>query len=502
MFLVIQAKLGEGRSKVKKGVFNKLLLIAFGVAAAIFLLEIGLRIAAFFYCKTSFSKEVVYKNNKSSPVILCVGDSFTAGLGAPPGKDYPSRLKNILQKNNLDKGITVINRGVIAQNTYELLCKLPADIYSTKPDIIVILSGLNNTWKFYGYEESNNVFFYYDIFQKSKVCKLLSFLTFKIKNTINNYFSKQDSNKESCVLFNASKAKDGGIIPNGALSSLNSSEHIENSNYKWCKEEKGNSFTDELAEPVYCKKLGNYYSQKKDYELAVKNLYKSLKSNLKNGKIYNKLGHIYTYHISDYDKALQAYTDGISADKNFFYNYDDLARIYYDHGEYKQSLEIIMKAGKKYKSMRRIPSILKQIYMQHQDDDQIKELINKHYNKNSIISNYLKLLEKQSKEKETFLNWCKKNFEKIIALCHDENIRLIFQTYPAESGDINRVIELIAREYDIPLVNNFEIFNKLHSETENIDSYFIEDGHCSALGYELMAENVYETLKKYGYLKN
>jgi len=85
--------------------------------------------------------------------VACVGDSITQGVGAEPGKSYPSQLQALL-----GAGYTVGNFGVSGRT---LLSKgdLPyvrekryQEALAIEPDVVVIMLGTNDTkpqnWKF------------------------------------------------------------------------------------------------------------------------------------------------------------------------------------------------------------------------------------------------------------------------------------------------------------------------------------------------------------------
>lgn len=68
--------------------------------------------------------------------ILAVGDSLTAGSGAPKGADYPAQLAQIL-------GRKVINGGVSGDTSAQALARLPA-LLVQKPKLVVVSIGGND----------------------------------------------------------------------------------------------------------------------------------------------------------------------------------------------------------------------------------------------------------------------------------------------------------------------------------------------------------------------
>ena len=68
--------------------------------------------------------------------IWAVGDSLTAGFGAPKGADYPAQLAQIL-------GRKVINGGVSGDTSAQALARLPA-LLVQKPKLVVVSIGGND----------------------------------------------------------------------------------------------------------------------------------------------------------------------------------------------------------------------------------------------------------------------------------------------------------------------------------------------------------------------
>jgi acyl-CoA thioesterase I len=75
------------------------------------------------------------------PLIVCFGDSLTAGFGVDPGKSYPDDLQQ-----NLDRAgyhYRVLNRGVSGETTQDGLARLPL-LLVEKPQIVVLEFGAND----------------------------------------------------------------------------------------------------------------------------------------------------------------------------------------------------------------------------------------------------------------------------------------------------------------------------------------------------------------------
>ncbi|MFQ3675540.1 MAG: SGNH/GDSL hydrolase family protein, partial [Endomicrobiia bacterium] len=147
------------------------------------LAEIFLRIFGAIY-----SSDTQVKSRQKSGddfVILCIGDSFTYGIGATKGNDYPSQLQRILQTQT-NSNVIVYNRGRCAQNSFQVLSNLQKDIDQTNPDIVVMLFGMANSWNYLGFNPQQ------DHIEKIKLVKLYRRIVQNIK--YKNLSSDTDEN--------------------------------------------------------------------------------------------------------------------------------------------------------------------------------------------------------------------------------------------------------------------------------------------------------------------
>src|SRR5215212_11260441 len=69
--------------------------------------------------------------------IIAFGDSLTAGYGANPGEDYPSRLSTMI-------GATIVNAGVNGDTTESALARVDADVLARDPRIVLVGLGGND----------------------------------------------------------------------------------------------------------------------------------------------------------------------------------------------------------------------------------------------------------------------------------------------------------------------------------------------------------------------
>jgi len=70
-------------------------------------------------------------------VVLAFGDSLTAGLGVNKSDAYPAELAQML-------GVTVINAGVSGETTVQGLKRLPIELETHTPDLVILFEGGND----------------------------------------------------------------------------------------------------------------------------------------------------------------------------------------------------------------------------------------------------------------------------------------------------------------------------------------------------------------------
>ena len=89
-------------------------------------------------------------------LILFQGDSITdtgrtdsADPAASLGYGYPAKIAETLANDYADLGVSVINRGISGNRTWDLLERWDKDCIDINPDYFSLLIGVNDTWRRY-----------------------------------------------------------------------------------------------------------------------------------------------------------------------------------------------------------------------------------------------------------------------------------------------------------------------------------------------------------------
>jgi len=105
-------------------------------------LELGLRAAGWVVLRRT---RVLREHG--SLRILCVGDSYTYGMGTAPNLySWPRQLETLLRRRNPGLDVTVRNMGVPGRSSSEIRAELPGFLEETDPQIVCVLAGLNDVW--------------------------------------------------------------------------------------------------------------------------------------------------------------------------------------------------------------------------------------------------------------------------------------------------------------------------------------------------------------------
>ncbi len=518
-----------------KKVLKKISVFFTGLIIALIILEICLRIIGYIHIKNASSD--LHKQNKSDFTILTIGDSFTEGVGATKGKDYPTQLQQLLNSKT-NKTFKVVNGGQSGQNTAQVLNKLQSQINIAKPNLIILLAGQANRWNLWGYNNyTNNLLYRIRVY---KFIKLL-YLNIKDKKMYNNEFSSENEKAikqfKNDIKTNPENGKNYYNI-GGYYLYIKKDYHQA---IKWF--EKG--IKTDCKEPANYKGLYYAYNCLDEKELSVKWVKQKIEEDPSNINLWNLLTkkNIQQYQSNWIIKEINVLKQNIKTNPDIFDNYiaantaynlinknkesiiwakheleknPDNFILYYGIGNiYKTSgdsanahkwflktINVFEKSIKtNQKNYNNYTNIIYTKLISH-DDEFINWFKQKNINKKqNIIDNEDKINKINTQNGPLVISWVTSDIKKVIKICQTQKIKLIIQNYPMRYGyndaiSENQTLENIAQKYSIPFVDNNQTFYQLGETQDKFFQPKNQGTHCNANGYNLMAQNIYNKIIK------
>lgn len=420
-------------------IIKRILFIFFMIMATLCILEIVLRLSGDIYLCLKYSSKTVHVDLDEFN-ILCLGDSFTQGFGAPDGWSYSEQLEKLLSKiPGNKKKFNVYKKFYINSST--ILKYLTKDIEMYKPNLIIIMTGCNDRWSLENFTDfvlinSNfltRVNVWLSSFNVYKLAKI-SFLNLKnLRNRIIYKFNKQ-------VL-----DVDFEISSNNRL--INFKNPIA---AKYYKEGEHFFLTDNLKEAF--KKFKSAEQLEPDCSM-----------------IHFRLACLYIQAFHNYELGRKHALFALS----------------YGDSSIVGHIFMIMQCGFIDKDRNILRTIIADM----------KNIINNAYRGKDRAKalRYLKVLfsfEENNKEIGKILDY---NLNEMINIIKRHKIKIILMHYPINTPWTREVVKNKAYLLKIPLIDNYAIFQEKLKEFKKED-LFARDGHCNANGYGIIAENIYKII--------
>lgn len=190
---------------------ERILVFFLGLFFTFFLLEAILRgYGIVDSLKRNYYSNAPLRKNADKYVILCLGNSFTAGAGPGKRQSFPAFLQELFDNNAKEKTVVVINKGARAMNSAGILDALAENIFKTNSDLIILQAGSPNIRNMNKYQlylkrgkpglKDKNPFF------KSRILRLAVILYNSAKNK--SYYNPW---KEKQIMDKRNKKKQEGI---------------------------------------------------------------------------------------------------------------------------------------------------------------------------------------------------------------------------------------------------------------------------------------------------
>jgi tetratricopeptide (TPR) repeat protein len=458
----------------KPALKNKISLFILGVFFTIAVLEVTLRLGGSI---SVYLRD--YRNNASlrqnkNYTIICLGESTTFGVGADA---YPQQLEQIL--NNRYPGIkfSVINKGMNGIDSTYILSMLKKNVLRYHPNMVIAMIGINDHGIKY-YEGITDV--KSPLFNNFRVYKFFRILAKQLteRRTHEVYRPFEDS-------FPVMEKKLKEVIKNNprdvdALVALGW-RYVVQLKY----DEAGDLFKKALEidpgnDKVYAALGWYYYCTTQKNNLAVEYFQKALLLNPLNIGTYNGLAFYYK-DKKNFAMSEACFKKIIQLEPRSCAGYIDLGYLYLLLGRKKDAEALFKKATTINNCKDWLYRGLSTVYREMGNEELCRE--------------YTRIVSKMGNElyQVTALN-----YQKIKEFLDKEGITLVVVQYPVRS------IEPLKRCFDekqgVLFVDNEKIF-KDALKNGNYATYFADlfggdFGHCTRLGYRLLAGNIADTLTK------
>jgi lysophospholipase L1-like esterase len=111
------------------------------------LAEISLRVVGHRH-QERFWRRVTSDHEASKAVItvLTLGESTTGGLWLPFESSYPKQLEQLLRSHYRTNRVSVVVPPHLGQNTSQMVHRLPRYLAAFRPQVVIIMAGVNNAW--------------------------------------------------------------------------------------------------------------------------------------------------------------------------------------------------------------------------------------------------------------------------------------------------------------------------------------------------------------------
>jgi len=274
--------------------------------------------------------------DKESYIILCLGDSFTFGIGAAVNESYPKQLEQLLNSNLKGKRFVVVNKGELGQNTAQLIDKLQEDIDNVKPDLIIMMTGGANNWNYVGYnkysESKSLMTALYNQFFRLRTYKLFRLLYLNIRD-------RQIRQKNNFLLAGQVKSevsdKDSQRgISETARPKESRASPAEHNNLGQLQEK----IKPDSAGDSNCYEMGLRYHRSGNYEEAKRWFSEGIRANPGFSKNYNGLGFVFEQQ-RNYDEAMRWFKEALNLAANDSLNHYGIGLIYLRQCKYEEAVK-------------------------------------------------------------------------------------------------------------------------------------------------------------------
>ena len=461
----------HNQSQTKIAFWKKIALIIFGLFLGVLFIEAGLRLGGLVLSSLQEYRNMHAVIQKGTYRIMCLGESTTAGR-------YPSFLEDMLNQRNIGVRFSVINKGSPAINTGAILSELDDNLYKYKPDMVIVMMGINDFWPYIPREALRGLEAPLAI-RSLKIYKLMKIMWFSVAAQLKATQAMLPQNKNQDEPEEITAAVEPGL-ENGYKEALMGWSYVRKTQFSQAAELFKKAIERDSSNDSAYVGLGWCYQDKLQQSQAEEMFKKALELNPQNYEAYLGLGWRYkedgkfTPAEEAVKKVIQFSPQGDRLANSWIYKllgeiYQEQKKFTLAEDAYKKALEFNPLDDKTYGAMEIL-------YLEEGNESlsveyaEKAERVRNEYYQEATRNNYLKLRDTLGRE----------------------NITLVCSQYPNRSVEPLKNI-FIAKD-NIIFVDNKKSFKEAIAKTGYWDyfkdMYGGDFGHCTERGDRLLAENI------------
>ena len=437
-----------------------------GLAAALLAAELLLRFVGFAYERAQ--NRTAGGHGKTS-TVLCVGDSFTYGVGASSGAaSYPEQLSSLLRRSG--GTYQALNRGVPTANTTQLLGQFAGELEKARPAAVIILAGSANIWNMRGAWQLGDgpaKAWLRDRLFRLSVYKFYAYARQSLR-------ARRISAKDAAATGNATAQPRRDGLRGQAYDAM------ESMNFALAEKLYKRIVASDKKDGYSWAALSNAYFAQDKNSLALLAAMEGLNAGADNQyRLHFCIGKYFalqwnfskpdgnylsaTYWLEKAAAQALSAGDQETAGRILW----DLAYRYHLAGERKRGLAFVCGLTMPQEQKNNLTAFL--------DTPDLDPKIER---------------------------WLAHDIGVMAELARKAGATVFIANFPCNDSylKINQQLRGLARRLNAPLIDNDAVFSDLKArEPDFQNKYFIRDGHCNDLGYSVMAGNAYRVLSAHGF---
>lgn len=490
---------------------RKLLAIVTGLAVISVTLEIVLRVVGSLHTREAASElRSLPKTRDTRYTILCLGDSFTYGIGAPRAHSYPRQLERLLNDRAGERLFRIINNGKGGQNSAQLLASLEETLQRVRPDLVTILIGSANENNYWGYLQ------YVEREQRDERVRLGNIPDAKTSDTPR----RMETERRVTILSNLQDRlyrirtfKLARLLWAHVMASLEKRKEkftvahapanegwrlLQKGHYQQAAEWFKNAIGDGRGEADLCNGLGEAYRALGKFDKARDWFEKGIAVNPRDSHNYSSIGLVDSAQ-GDYQRAIPWFQKALRIDpsalnRNGTSNQWQIGWLYGLLGETEKAIEWFKEGVNTHPHEIDNYSELVIAYESLGRYHEAVEFFRHAALKNPELRGFNRFLKKKRDKFQCIERWIISDMECSIQICDNNGIPVILQNFPEIPYTS---LKKLAARYSIPFVDHQAVFSKLLHTGKKRETLFASDNnHCNAKGYEIMARKLFSIIAR------